>query len=167
MGALGFDDLKEPPYKNREWLESRYVGEEKSAAYIAREFGIKPDTVRYWLGKFDIPKRGYGEALRLDYKNGYRARMPKEKNPRWKGGRGRTGKYVWVWAGNSRVKLEHVAVAEKALGRPLKKNECVHHINMDGADNRPCNLLICDNSYHKWLHWRMEKLYVEEHFGDI
>lgn len=50
----------------------------------------------------------------------------------------------------------HTQIAERVLGRKLKPNEVVHHINMDKRDNRNCNLLICTREYHRSLHVRME-----------
>lgn len=86
------------------------------------------------------------------------------KNGNWKGGK-RLDKrgYVRVSGFGCRYH-EHRIVAEKVLGRPLKRWEVVHHINGDKADNRNCNLLICTRSYHKQLHERMAQLYQQEHF---
>ena len=61
---------------------------------------------------------------------------------------------------NGRVVPEHRLIAEETLGRPLKRGEVVHHINMDKTDNRRGNLLICSDSYHKYLHHAMALAYA-------
>lgn len=64
--------------------------------------------------------------------------------------------YVRINIGGRR-QYEHILIAEKVLGRALKKDERVHHINCDRSDNRPENLLICTHAYHLALHARMRR----------
>lgn len=52
-------------------------------------------------------------------------------------------------------RLDHDAIAEEVLGRPLRKGEVVHHVNGDPGDNRNENLVVCDSSYHTLIHARM------------
>lgn len=54
---------------------------------------------------------------------------------------------------------ESVRLAERALGRALKRPEQVHHVNEDKLDDRPENLVICPNAaYHALLHIRTRAL---------
>jgi len=51
---------------------------------------------------------------------------------------------------------EHVIVAERALGHFLPPNAHFHHVNGNGHDNRPSNLVICEDlAFHKLIHRRL------------
>ena len=53
---------------------------------------------------------------------------------------------------NGRERPVHILLMEEILGRPLKENEVVHHINGDKRDNRPENLQVLDRGEHTSLH---------------
>ena len=59
-------------------------------------------------------------------------------------------KFVRDEYGNHR--LEHRVVVEKHIGRKLKRNEHIHHINGDKKDNRIENLCIMSPQEHVDLH---------------
>jgi hypothetical protein len=72
--------------------------------------------------------------------NGYRV-LYKPEHPtsmvseNWKG---------WIY--------EHIFLGEQIIGRPLRKNEVVHHLDGDRANNRIENLLVLEKSQHTKLH---------------
>src|SRR5262245_29846291 len=81
----------------------------------------------------------------------------------WGGGinRPNTQGYIEVYTGPGRRgrRFQHIVVAERALGRPLPPGAIIHHLNGDRKDNRPSNLVICqDQSYHALLHARTRVL---------
>lgn len=65
----------------------------------------------------------------------------------------------WAFERNGVVKLRHVLVAERALGKPLPSGAVVHHIDEDRSNDAASNLVICPNAaYHQLLHVRMRAL---------
>lgn len=47
---------------------------------------------------------------------------------------------------------EHIYVMCKLIGRPLREDECVHHIDRNRANNNINNLLLLTHSEHAYLH---------------
>lgn len=56
-------------------------------------------------------------------------------------------------------KFVHRGVVEHILGRPLSRDEIVHHIDLDKLNNNPHNLLLCKNkSFHRKVHLQLESI---------
>lgn len=67
--------------------------------------------------------------------------------------------YRVLSAGKSALVLEHVAVAERAIGGPLPPGAQVHHVDENPANNDPSNLVICPSQeYHLLLHVRQRAM---------
>ena len=63
--------------------------------------------------------------------------------------------YRWVYVnenGRRRAKREHRVLMESALGRPLRPDELIHHINGDKTDNRLENLELVEWGAHTAKH---------------
>lgn len=75
-----------------------------------------------------------------------------EGHPDWKGGRVLVKGYVMIWnpehpnATKHGYVAEHRLVAEKILGRLLKRREVVHHRDGNPANNHPSNLQVFDSN---------------------
>jgi hypothetical protein len=58
-----------------------------------------------------------------------------------------------------KAKYVHHLKAEAVLGRTLKHNEEVHHVDGDPSNNENSNLVICPNhAYHMMLHRRQRAM---------
>ena len=75
------------------------------------------------------------------------------KNANWRGGGRRlSGGYVLITLPNGGRVREHRFVMEGHLGRNIKSNEIIHHINGDSQENRLENLELMTKSEHSRHH---------------
>lgn len=79
------------------------------------------------------------------------ARMGKN-HPLYKGGYSMDGGYRKVLSGKGGYVKEHRKVVEETVGRKLKTDEIIHHINVNRSDNRIENLTILTKSEHSLVH---------------
>ena len=136
----------------KEELENEYIKNGKSLNGLAEMYKVDRKTAHRWLIGYEIPMRKQGEEKA-------------DKCNAWRGGRYYTNGYKMLYAPNhhkavaSKYVYEHILVAEKALGRDIKKPEVLHHINRNKLDNRVENLYLFKNhSEHMKFHRNPIKL---------
>ena len=105
-----------------------------------------------------------GDGRKMIAKNHARPALGKfgPLHPGWKGGRLKDKRdgYIRIYAPNHPFKrkeqagyvLEHRLVMEKTLGRYLRPEEDVNHINGKKDDNRPKNLRVVSHYAHYEKH---------------
>ena len=121
--------------------------------------------LRFYIGK---PTWNKGKHMWQNKKHPMKGRYG-EVSPAWKGGRTIVKGYVCIYkpdhpyAFNHRYVLEHRLIMEKHLGRYLKTEERVHHINQNTLDNHIKNLMVFNNDgAHRGFHkgYNINKKYI-------
>lgn len=128
-----------PWNKNKAWTEEVKLKFRKARL---------ENPISYWKGK----KRNIETCKKIS-----KTRIEKEvavgkKNPNWKGGRRILRKHLYVRINNGYYLYEHRRILQKFLGRKLKSNEIVHHIDNNPLNNSIKNLKIMSRSEHSKLH---------------
>jgi hypothetical protein len=113
-----------------------------------------------------ILKKGYVKGKPRKYIRGHNPSTPPilkgEKNPRWNGRRTKkTGYPAFYCPEHPRADMlgyviEHIVIAEKALGKYLPSQAVIHHADENIENNSNSNLVICENrAYLLYLHQRL------------
>lgn len=118
----------------KETLTGRKLSKEHRENLSKSHLGNKPSKESRLKMSLAHHKRQGGELRKTNHKGYVTIYMP--------------GHHLVMGGSGSRV-YEHRLVAEKKLGRRIKPEEVVHHINGIKHDNRPENLFVTTASEHR------------------
>lgn len=126
---------------------------------VGKLYGVSQKVIYSWFKKLGIKARVAKKRNQLGKNNGS-----------WKGGQYDERGYKYVKdpdhpnANHIGYVGEHIKVASKTIGRPLRRGkgkEVVHHIDGSKRNNAPTNLCVCQVPKHKRLHDSLMKIGYE------
>lgn len=156
--------------KQKEYICFLYINKKLSIAQIATQLNKAPSTIRLILLKEEL-LRTRTEGIRIASKDGRTCMIKGKKRiftEEWKenisiarnswsnvNAKGRTLKpsgYIELTRGVYKYKSEHKLIMETKLGRKLRKEEVVHHIDGNKTNNSLDNLQLMTRSEHSSHH---------------
>jgi hypothetical protein len=157
-----------PYYRSEGWLRLKYITQGLSARKIGQLCGVQAKRICIWLRKFNIDVKSGASFIKglkrtPEQRKNYRRIGPNHNQ--WRGGVQvhQSGGYVYVYIAPRKHKLRSHVVVEEVIGRAVREEECVHHINGDRQDDRPENLMVMPKGEHIRMHQLMRYSKNDKH----
>jgi hypothetical protein len=134
----------------------------------ALELQVEPEAVRRWLRANDIAANAPDTVYTGEWNHCWVDGRTKQKDLRERYITiPRPPDYVGLETSNGWV-FEHRVIAQRKLGRPLLPEEEVHHIDEDGKNNAPENLLVFPNhEAHMRYHYEQWRVAAEARLAEL
>jgi hypothetical protein len=161
---------------NKEIAKALYLSG-KSIPQCSEETGIAVSTLRFYFkregilrsredgvriaaedGRLGTGMLGKKRVFSKKHKDGIRQARIAWGEQNAKGFRLNSNGYMEFTRGEHKGRQVHVVAMESRLGRRLKNDECVHHIDGDKLNNEESNLALVTLSGHARLHRHEDKL---------
>lgn len=152
-----------PQFQDPTWLREQIITLNRSYTSIAQELGSTSGNVAHHARRLGITeKRPQSEATRDALRRHFPRGRFGSNAANWKGGRQKSGNgYIKIYqpehpaADPGGCVAEHRLVMEATLGRYLKTEEVVDHIDRNRSNNSPENLRLHESRAH----------HVKDHFS--
>ena len=141
----------------KEYLEQKHYVEDMLIQDIASELGVSRFVIGYNMRKYGLkttPRTPDTTGRVFSEETIVKMRKSKigAKNPSYNGGVSSAYGYIMISVGDNNYRPQHVLFMEEIIGRRLKKNEVVHHIDENKKNNDISNLRLMTRSAHSRLH---------------
>jgi len=126
-----------------------------------KKYGVlrsRTDAVRMAIKGKPSPLRGTTRVFTDDWKQNISKGRSAWADKNAKGFSQKKSGYVEITRGPNKGRSQHVVSMEDRIGRRLKADECVHHIDGDRSNNDDNNLALLTKSGHSRLHRFEDKL---------
>ena len=156
-------------------IERYKAGE--SATQISKDTGYASSSIYRILKKAGVKTRGLSESHKEHFRRLRATERGDKRKPLSKAHRENLSKsllkyadshargtmirpdgYVWFTRGPNAQRAVHVVIMEERIGRRLRNDECVHHIDGVRTNNNEDNLALVTWSGHTRLHMHEERL---------
>ena len=152
--------LAEKFYKNRNWLENRYVKNLMTTREIGNLFNVSKTTIIRWMKRFNIPRRSNSESRKIYYEthDGYWLGKHLSKEAKRKLRRVHSGEKSYRWNGGSDRYYRSISkkVWEEYWREEVPIGYVVHHFDGDLKNFDITNLPLLTDKYHRQLPKRKE-----------